>query len=322
MIALPEPFAGWFAARGWQPHPHQLALLDSDAPAGLLIAPTGAGKTLAGFLPTLVDLAASDRADFNTHTGLHTLYISPLKALAADIGRNLKGPVAEMGLAIRIEDRTGDTPQAQRRRQRADPPHILLTTPESLALMLSWNDAPRIFAGLARIVVDEVHALAGTKRGDQLALCLARLRTLAPEHRLTALSATVEDPQAVADWLAPGQCAVLEADPGPDPDISILTDAGEPPWAGMGGRYAAGAVMELIRAHRTSIIFINTRAQAELFFRALWEANSEALAIGLHHGSLSLGARKRVEAAMAEGTLRAVVATASLDLGLDWGMWT
>jgi ATP-dependent Lhr-like helicase len=313
MDILPEPFAGWFSARGWQPHRHQLDLLASDAEAQLLIAPTGAGKTLAGFLPTLVDLSRDGRA------GLHTLYVSPLKALAADIARNLRTPVAEMGLAVRIEDRTGDTPQSQRRRQRADPPHILLTTPESLALMLSWDDAPRIFARLRRVVVDEVHALAGTKRGDQLALCLARLGSLGPGQRLTALSATVEDPQAVADWLAPGRCAVLQADPGPEPDISILTAAGEPPWAGMGGRYAAGAVMDLIRAHRTSIVFINTRAQAELFFRALWEANAEVLPIGLHHGSLALEARKRVEAAMAAGGLRAVVATSSLDLGLDWG---
>ncbi len=317
MTALPEPFAGWFAARNWAPHPHQLALLASRTEAQLLIAPTGAGKTLAGFLPTLADLAVPDGE--GPKPWLHTLYVSPLKALAADIGRNLRGPVAEMGLAIRIEDRTGDTPQSQRRRQRADPPHILLTTPESLALILSWEDAPRIFADLNRIVVDEVHALAGTKRGDQLALCLARLETLAPGHRLTALSATVEDPAAMADWLAPGRTEILQADPGPDPDITILHDAGDPPWAGMGGRYAAGAIMELIRAHRTSILFINTRAQAELFFRALWEANAEGLPIGLHHGSLSLMARKRVEAAMAEGQLRAVVATSSLDLGLDWG---
>lgn len=313
MDALPEPFAGWFAARGWRPHRHQLELLASRAGAEMLIAPTGAGKTLAGFLPSLVELVGGGAA------GIHTLYVSPLKALAADIGRNLRAPVAEMGLAIRIEDRTGDTPQSRRRRQRADPPHILLTTPESLALMLSWEDAPRVFAGLRRIVVDEIHALAGTRRGDQLALCLARLGSLAPGHRLTALSATIEDPAAYADWLAPGRCAILHADPGPNPDIVILEGASDPPWAGMGGRYAAGAVMDLIRAHRTTIVFIDTRAQAELFFRALWDANADGLPIGLHHGSLALEARKRVEAAMAAGALRAVVATSSLDLGLDWG---
>ena len=314
MTGLPEPFAGWFAGRGWRPHPHQLALLEPDAEAVLLIAPTGAGKTLAGFLPSLVELAATGEP-----AGLHTLYVSPLKALAADIGRNLRAPMAEMGLPLRIEDRTGDTPASRRRRQRADPPEILLTTPESLALLLSQEEAPRIFRGLRRVVVDEVHALAGTKRGDQLALSLARLARLAPGHRLAALSATVDDPGAVADWLAPGRCRTVEADPGPPPDISILTEAGQPPWAGTGGRYAARAVIDLIRAHRTTLVFINTRAQAELFFRALWEENADALPIGLHHGSLAREARLRVEAAMAEGQLRAVVATSSLDLGLDWG---
>ncbi len=153
--ALPPIITDWFQTKGWAPHPHQMDMLArADDPALLLIAPTGGGKTLAGFLPTLADLARTD------HTGLHTLYVSPLKALAADIKRNLQTPVAEMGLPVRIEDRTGDTSAHVKRRQRADPPHILLTTPESLALLTSYEDAPRIFAGLKRVVVDEIHALA------------------------------------------------------------------------------------------------------------------------------------------------------------------
>ena len=310
---LPEPFAGWFSARGWTLHPHQRALLDARDLNTLLIAPTGAGKTLAGFLPSLIDLAVGDAQ------GLHTLYVSPLKALASDIARNLRTPVAEMGLQMRIEDRTGDTPASQKTRQRVDPPDILLTTPESLAILLSQPDGPKLFRGLRRVIVDEVHALAGSKRGDQLSLGLSRLRTLAPEHRACALSATVDNPQEIGRWLAPQGCHIHHADPGPDPDIGILQAAGDPPWSGMGGRYAARAVMEEIRANRTTIVFINTRAQAELFFRALWAENDENLPIGLHHGSLALEQRKRVEAAMAEGSLRAVVATGSLDLGLDWG---
>jgi ATP-dependent Lhr-like helicase len=311
--ALPDPFAGWFAARGWSPHPHQLALLArAGNPATLLIAPTGGGKTLAGFLPSLVELGAAPPP------GLHTLYVSPLKALAADIRRNLARPIAEMGLAIRVEDRTGDTSQRERARQRVDPPHLLLTTPESLALMISYPEAPAIFAGLGRVVLDEIHALAESKRGDQLALCLARLQTLAPCLRRVGLSATVDDPPALARFLG-GGARVLEADPGPEPDIAILETPEPPPWAGQGGRYAARAVMDLIRAHATTLVFINTRAQAELFFQALWAENAEALPIGLHHGSLSREARQKVEAAMAEGALRAVVATGSLDLGIDWG---
>jgi ATP-dependent Lhr-like helicase len=310
---LPAPFAGWFADRGWTPHPHQIALLDqARAASTLLIAPTGGGKTLAGFLPSLLELGQAPGP------GLHTIYVSPLKALATDIRRNLERPIAEMGLAIRVEDRTGDTGAARRARQRVDPPHILLTTPESLALLLSYPEAPRLFGALARVIVDEIHALAESKRGDQLALCLARLAGLAPGVRRVGLSATVEDPPALARFLGPGT-EVLLADPGPEPDITILETEAPPPWATQGARYAAPAVMDLIRGARTTLVFINTRAQAELFFQALWAENAEGLPIGLHHGSLSREARARVEEAMAAGALRAIVATGSLDLGIDWG---
>ncbi|MCB1400396.1 MAG: ligase-associated DNA damage response DEXH box helicase [Rhodobacteraceae bacterium] len=313
MRALPPPLSDWFSSRGWALHPHQLQMLErAEDPATLLIAPTGGGKTMAGFLPTLADLAD------HPPPGLHTLYISPLKALAADIRRNLTGPVTEMGLPIRIEDRTGDTGATARRRQRADPPHILLTTPESLALLLSYQDAPRIFAGLKRVIADEIHALAESKRGDQLMLCLARLQHLAPGLRRVGLSATVEDPAALARFLAPDGCRVLQADAGPLPDIAMLSDT-PPPWAGGGGRHAIPEVLEAVRAHRTTLIFHNTRAQAELFFHDLWMANTEGLPIGIHHGSLAREAREKVEAAMATGALRAVVATGSLDLGIDWG---
>ena len=214
--ALPEPFAGWFARRGWQPHPHQLALLARRAdPATLLVAPTGGGKTLAGFLPSLVELGPAPPP------GLHTLYVSPLKALAADIRRNLGAPLAEMDLRVRVEDRTGDTGAAARARQRVDPPHLLLTTPESLALLLSYAEAPAIFAALSRVIVDEIHALAESKRGDQLALALARLQTLAPAMRRVGLSATVEDPPALAAFLGAGT-ASSSPTPAPTPTSRSL----------------------------------------------------------------------------------------------------
>ena len=308
-MILPPAFRDWFARQGWQPHPHQLDLLAATGDT-LLIAPTGGGKTLAGFLPSLVDLA-------DGHKGLHTLYVSPLKALTADIARNLARPVADLNLPIRVEDRTGDTRSSQRARQRVDPPQILLTTPESLALMLSYEQAPQIFGNLRRVVLDELHALAENKRGDQLMLGLARLRTLAPGLIATGLSATVEDPAALARFM--GGAAIINADPGPDPDIAMLRTARPAPWAGGGGHYAIPEVLDQIRQARTTIIFINTRAQAELFFQALWAANDDNLPIGLHHGSLAREARQRVEAAMAAGDLRAVVATGSLDLGIDWG---
>jgi ATP-dependent Lhr-like helicase len=309
-------FHDWFAARGWSMHPHQQDMLDrADDPALLLIAPTGGGKTLAGFLPSLLELADG------SHQGLHTLYVSPLKALAADIRRNLSRPIEDMALPIRVEDRTGDTTATQKKRQRADPPHILLTTPESLALLTSYEDAPRIFAGLQRVVLDEIHALAESKRGDQLMLALSRIQALAPGLRRVGLSATVEDPDAIARLLArhPDPCPILHADPGPAPQIEMLKTETRPPWSGGGAAHAIDAVLEQVRAHKTTLIFHNTRAQAEIFFHNLWLANEDDLPIGIHHGSLARAQRERVEAAMVAGELRAIVCTGSLDLGIDWG---
>jgi len=316
MTTLPLAFSTWFAARGWQVHPHQREMLDrAGEPALMLIAPTGGGKTLAGFLPTLAELADEPRE------GLHTLYISPLKALASDIRRNLLVPISEMGLPIRVEDRTGDTSATRKKRQRVDPPHILLTTPESLALLTSYEDAPRMFAGLSRVIIDEIHALAESKRGDQLMLALSRLEAMAPGLRRVGLSATVEDPPALAALMARGgaPCPVLLADPGPDPDIAMLRTEAPPPWSGGGGRYAIEEILEEVKRHRTTLIFHNTRAQAEIFFHHLWLANTSDLPIGIHHGSLSREQRDAVEKAMTEGQLRAVVCTGSLDLGIDWG---
>ena len=316
MRSLPPTFQNWFASKGWSIHPHQQAMLDrADAPALLLIAPTGGGKTLSGFLPTLIDLADGN------HEGMHTLYISPLKALAADIKRNLTTPVQEMRLPITIDERTGDTTATRRKRQRADPPNIFLTTPESLALLVSYDDAPKMFAGLKRVVIDEIHALAESKRGDQMMLALARLQTICPQLKRVGLSATVEDPQAIAHRMArhPDPCEILLADPGPPPDIQMLRTEEAPPWSGGGAAYAIPAVLDEVRRHRTTLIFHNTRAQAEIFFHNLWLANDDGLPIGIHHGSLDRTQRERVEAAMVRGELRAIVCTGSLDLGIDWG---
>ncbi len=283
----------------------------------LLVAATGAGKTLAGFLPTLVDLVEHPR------DGLHTLYVSPLKALGVDVQRNLLGPIEEMGLAIRVETRSGDTPSDRKARQRIRPPHILLTTPESLSLLLSYPDSNLLFEGLRTVVIDEVHAFAREKRGDLLSLSLARLGTLAPDLRRVALSATISDPDAYRAWLAPDgdldTVRLVAGDPGADPDLSILIPDGRIPWSGHSGRYAAKQVMELIAAHTTTLVFCNTRSLCELIFQELWTANDLALPIGIHHGSLSLEARRKVEGAMSDGRLRGLVATASLDLGIDWG---
>jgi ATP-dependent Lhr-like helicase len=316
---LPAVITDWFAARGWAPRRHQLAMLDAarDDTHVLLVAATGAGKTLAGFLPTLADLIEAPRE------GLHTLYISPLKALGVDVQRNLLGPIEEMGLDIRVETRSGDTPSDRKARQRIRPPQILLTTPESLSLLLSYPDSNLLFENLQTVVIDEIHAFAREKRGDLLSLSLARLQKLSPNLRRVGLSATIADPEAYQGWLAPDadaeQVRLVIGDPGADPDLTILIPDGRVPWSGHSGRYAAKQVMALIEQHKTTLVFCNTRSLAELIFQDLWTVNEQKLPIGIHHGSLALEARRKVEAAMGEGRLRALVATASLDLGIDWG---
>ncbi|MAC12835.1 MAG: DNA ligase-associated DEXH box helicase, partial [Sphingorhabdus sp.] len=316
---LPAAIADWFAGRGWRVRNHQAAMFTADRAGdhALLVASTGAGKTLAGFLPTLADAAEGPIE------GLHTLYISPLKALAVDIQRNLKAPINEIGLPLTVETRTGDTPSDRKARQRVRPPNILLTTPESLSLMLSHEDSFTLFAGLKRVVIDEVHAFATQKRGDLLALSLARLQRIAPDMRRAALSATVADADGYRAWIAPygdiDSVALVLGEKGADPDIDILLPLGRVPWGGHSGRYAAPQVMELIANNRTTLVFCNTRSLAELIFQDLWKANDQGLPIGIHHGSLAVEARRKVEAAMARGELRALVATASLDLGVDWG---
>jgi ATP-dependent Lhr-like helicase len=318
--ALPSPIADWFAGKGWTVRRHQREML-AAARAGrsaLLVAPTGAGKTLAGFLPTLAELVEQPTE------GLHSLYISPLKALAVDVQRNLLTPVAEMALPIRVETRTGDTPADRKTRQRVRPPQILLTTPESLSLLLSHEDSLTLFANLATVVVDEIHAFATGKRGDLLSLSLSRLQAIAPGLRRVGLSATVADPEAFQGWLAPHGDAELvdlvRGDPGAEAEIRIMLPEDEKiPWSGHSGRWAAQNVMREIERHKTTLVFCNTRSLAELIFQDLWAVNDDNLPIGIHHGSLSIEARRKVEAAVASGRLRGLVCTASLDLGVDWG---
>ncbi len=318
---LPAPFAGWFSARGWRVRAHQRALVAEAAAArdALLIAPTGAGKTLAGFLPSLIELATRGRPNAPGRR-LHTLYVSPLKALAVDVHRNLEIPVAEMGLDLRIETRTGDTPAARRLRQRRSPPDILLTTPEQVSLLLASPDSAHLFADLKRVIVDELHAISHSKRGDLLCLGLARLRALAPAMRATGLSATVRDPDELARWLTGGAPArIVRAAGGAAPDLAMLEAREELPWAGHSARHALADIYRAIEGARLALVFVNTRAQAEFTFQALWRINEQGLPIALHHGSLDAGQRRKVEAAMAAGKLRAVVCTSTLDLGIDWG---
>ncbi|MBL8772957.1 MAG: ligase-associated DNA damage response DEXH box helicase [Phenylobacterium sp.] len=325
---LPPRFADWFARRGWSPRAHQLEMVAQGRGGrdALLIAPTGGGKTLAGFLPSLIELA--ERPPANAPRGLHTLYISPLKALAVDVERNLGAPILEMGLPVTAESRTGDTGLSRRQRQRVKPPDILLTTPEQLALLCAWEGARLYFEDLRCVILDEIHTLHSSKRGDLLALDLARLQALAPNMRRVGLSATIDDPEVIKAWMAshraaPGAGAeaitLVRGPPGAEPVVDVLLSEGRVPWSGHTAQHAMAEVYEQIRRARTALVFVNTRFQAEFAFQELWKLNEDALPIALHHGSLAAEQRRKVEAAMARGELRAVVCTSTLDLGIDWG---
>ncbi len=321
-LGLPDVIDGWFRARGWQPRPHQLAL-SATVQAGhdaLLIAPTGGGKTLAGFLPSLTALQNKSQNPTG-RPGIHTLYLSPLKALAVDVARNVEQPVMEMGLDIRIETRTGDTPVSKRNRQRQNPPDILLTTPEQLALLLAAGNAASFFADLRYVIIDEIHAMAASKRGDLLSLGLAALASWSPDCRFIGLSATVREPAHLQAWLgvrgSPAQ--LVMADGGAEAEIDILLPDQRIPWSGHSGRFAVADIYRRLQAAETSLIFVNTRSQAEMLFQDLWAVNADGLAIALHHGSLAKEQRRKVEAAMIRGQLRALVCTSTLDLGVDWG---
>ena len=312
---LPKKFKNWIETKNWSLRPHQIEVLNnSKRQSQLLIAPTGSGKTLSGFLPTLIELESLE------FSGLHTIYVSPLKALATDIKRNLMVPIEEIGLNIRVEDRTGDTKAATKRRQRVDPPHILLTTPESLALLVSFPESKTLFANLERIVIDEIHALVESKRGHQLVLAISRLQSLCTNLRKIGLSATVENPGEIAQFISKKEdsCPIIFVKSEVEPNISMLQTKASPPWSGAGATYAIPDVLEKITSHKTTLIFHNTRAQAEIFFHNLWLNNKKNLPIAIHHGSLDFEQRKRVEAAINRGELRAIVCTGTLDLGIDW----
>lgn len=318
---VPSIFRDWFAARDWSIRDYQSDMVDAFARGRdtLLIAPTGGGKTLAGLLPSLIDL--HDKAE-DAPAKLHTLYISPLRALTNDIERNLMKPIDELGLPIKVGLRTGDTKSHVRTKQKKASPDILLTTPESLMLLLSYENAPEYFADLKCVVIDEMHSFSTGKRGDFTALAMARLKTLAPGHVRFGLSATIASPTDAAKWLGPkdqpADLIEIIGDTPPELDILVPTDK-RMPLGGHNARFAVKDIYEVIRKANSVIVFVNTRAQAELMFQALWQINEDSLSIGLYHGSLSREKRQKTEAAIASGAMRAVVSTSALEMGIDWG---
>ena len=313
-----EPIYNWLKKNNWAIYNHQIETLklSENSYDVLLVAPTGGGKTLAGFLPSLNDLI-NNKPKKNK---LHTLYISPLKALTIDVHRNLTSPIEDQGLDIRVETRTGDTSAYKKNRQKVLPPHMLMTTPESLALLLSNKESKDYFKDLKYLVIDEIHTLVNTKRGDLLSLNLSRINSISPDCKKIGLSATVKNKNAVLKFLTSKKKAkTLNVEETSVPKIDILETNNRVPWSGHMASYAIRDIYQKIKKSSLTIVFVNTRAQAELVFNKLWQENENNLRIAIHHGSLEKEIRRKVESLMSSGKIDCVVATSSLDLGIDWG---
>lgn len=348
-----ETLCAWFASKGWTPRPFQRQTWDAYARghSGLLHVPTGAGKTYAAYGGPLAQLIDGLIDDLNPGPpqGLRILYITPLRAVSRDIEKALKLPVEQLGLPITVESRTGDTPSSVRARQRARLPNVLVTTPESLSLQLSQPDAPQRLRSLNAVIIDEWHELLSSKRGTQVELALTRLRAIRPGLRTWALSATLANLQEAAS-AAVGVRSDSHPDPHSDSDPHTQTDQapapsiisadldrpihiqsllprpGDPfPWAGHLGLTQLPRVIESIPTGPdglpadSTLLFVNTRSQAERWHSALHAAlPAWQHTLALHHGSIDRDERERVEAGLKNGSVRVVVATSSLDLGVDF----
>ena len=327
----------WFAAQGWRPLPFQREVWKHylAGRSGLLHTPTGSGKTLAVIGGALIEaLMTQPVSDVSVDRGtapkrrsavrpLQVLWITPLRALAADTLRALREPADALGLNWEIGLRTGDASARDKRLARAGKLDVLVTTPESLSLLLSYADTAQHLSAIRCVVIDEWHELLGNKRGVLLQLCLARLRALSPHARIWGLSATLGNLDQARDVLLPTHAdavMVSGAKPRTVRIETLLPASGERfPWAGHLGLSQLARVIERVFEARTSLVFTNTRAQAELWHQALsavWLEDPATLA--LHHGSLDTRLRAEVEAGLRSGALRCVVATSSLDLGVDF----
>jgi ATP-dependent helicase Lhr and Lhr-like helicase len=314
-----ERLRGWFLSKGWAPFAFQEETWAAYAAgqSGLVHVPTGAGKTYAAYLGPLAETLEGGQ------TGLQIVYITPLRAVSRDVELALKAPIEALGLHVEVESRTGDTSSSARQRQRKRPPEVLITTPESLSLLLCQADAAAFFGGLRAVLVDEWHELLSTKRGTQVELALARLRRFAPGLRTWAMSATLANlgEAARAACGAGAEPVVVSAQLARPVHIKTLLppEVDAFPWAGHLGLTMLGPVLEVLRGKGTTLLFTNTRAQAERWCQAIAEARPDwREQIALHHGSLDRAERERVEAGLKSGALRAVVATSSLDLGVDF----
>jgi len=317
----------WFEGRGWSPFEFQRRTWDAlrAGESGLVHAPTGLGKTYSVWFGSLLE--AADAGALKPGK-VRVVWITPLRALSRDTADALAEPLEQLGVPWRVELRTGDTPSSRKAKQRSKPPEVLVTTPESLTILLSYKDGARMFAGLRTIVVDEWHELLSTKRGVQTELALARLRSIAPGVRTWGLSATLGNLDEAASALvgrSPDPPTIIRGVAPKRIDVETIMpeDATRYPWAGHIGIALLDKVVEQITRARTTLVFTNTRSQAEIWFGAILRRHPVMLGtVALHHGSLARPIREEIERMLDTGSensaLRAVICTSSLDLGVDF----
>ncbi len=313
---LLHPLNPWIEKKKWSWFEHQIETFKAVKKGFdvVVFAPTGAGKTLTGFINPIEDLLTSKK-----FKGLHTIYISPLKSLANDIVRNLEKPIKDLDLKITFEVRSGDTTAYKKQKQKRRPPNIIITTPESLALLNSYEDAKIFFQNLKFIIIDEIHTFLDNKRADLLSLNIERLQTYSPHLQRIGLSATLKNKQDAKKWLCRKKSKIISFEHSTLPKIKILKSKERIPWSGHMATYAINEIYKEITNSKLSIIFVNTRAQAEYMFKNLWLINKKKKRIAVHHGSLEQNLRLKVETNLSKGLIDCVVATSSLELGLDYG---
>ena len=307
----------WLKKKGWSLYDHQIETLSliKEGFDVILHAPTGGGKTIGGFMPSINDFINNNYKSQE----FHTLYISPLKALTTDVQRNLLNPINDLKINIKVETRTSDTSTYNKAKQIKKPPNFLMTTPESFALLMARTDVINLFKNLKFVIIDELHTFFDSKRGHLLSLNVARLRSIKP-FQVIGLSATLKNTNLAKKYLSNNKNTKLVSTHSKvAPEITILNSGNRIPWSGHSPRYALSEIYSEILKFKSSILFVNTRAQAEILFESLWAINNKNKKIAIHHGSLEKELRKKVEKEIVEGHVECVVATSSLDLGLDWG---
>lgn len=311
------PILGWFKRQQWRPLPFQKQTWDAylAGHSGLIQVPTGSGKTYAAAMGPIADMLA------NPGKGLQLLYVTPLRALSRDIEKSIQKPITEMDWPIQVESRTGDTKASQKARQKKKLPEILITTPESLSVLLSYKGAKQRFGSLRTVILDEWHELMSSKRGTQTELCMAQLRLLQPQLKTWAISATLGNLEEAAQT-AVGlgtKPVIIQSNIQRDTKIqSILPETVDSfPWAGHLGLHLFQELVDSLDTEKSTLIFTNTRSQAERWFQALSFAEPDC-PMALHHGSINMAERQAIEAGIKSGDLKWVICTSSLDLGVDF----